>query len=68
MRSFFASREAQTTLECPNCKEKMFIARTCHEVYMRCKSCGREYPLQNYIAKADEAMEAFLEQVYVDRI
>ncbi len=65
---YFAPRSAQTTLPCPNCQEKLEIARTCHEVYMRCKQCGRKYPLQEFIAKADEAMEAFLENVYCNRI
>ncbi|MBQ7738361.1 MAG: hypothetical protein IJT59_01720 [Desulfovibrionaceae bacterium] len=65
---FFAARSAQTTLLCPKCQEKLEIARTCHEVFMRCKKCGQTYPLQDYIGQADEAMERFLENVYCDRI
>ncbi|MBQ7738650.1 MAG: hypothetical protein IJT59_03220 [Desulfovibrionaceae bacterium] len=66
--AFFAARSAKTTLKCPQCQEKLDIARTCHEVFMRCNQCKRKYPLEQYIGQADEAMESFLENVYCDRI
>lgn len=65
---FGAPRQAETTLSCPHCSQKLQIARTCHEVYMRCTVCGKVFPLKEFIARADEAMERFLEQAYVDRI
>lgn len=66
--AYFAPREAQTTLHCPKCGELLEIARTCHEVYMRCKACQGKWPLQEFIQKADAAMEQFLENVYCDRM
>lgn len=65
---FSASRDAKTTIVCPNCPDKLHIVRTCHEVFMRCPSCGAEFPLQEYIRQADDAMENFLENVYCNRI
>ena len=66
--AFSASRDARTTIACPNCPDKLHIVRTCHEVFMRCPSCGAEFPLQEYIRQADDAMESFLENVYCNRI
>lgn len=68
--ALFAARQAQTTLPCPRpgCDAKLEIARTCHEAYMRCPKCGDTHPLQKFITQADEAMEKFLEALYVDRI
>ena len=66
--AFGAPRQAKTTLPCPQCGQVLEIARTCHEVFMRCPACGKVYPLKDFIAQADEAMEAFLEQTYMDRI
>lgn len=65
---YFPPRDAGTTLDCPDCGGKLHICRSCQEVHMRCPQCGREYPLRDYIGKADKAMEDFLENVYVDRI
>ena len=66
--SIFAPREAQTTLPCPKCGAKLDITRTCHEVFLRCKSCHGQWPLKDFIQQADEAMERFLENVYCDRM
>ena len=65
---FFAPRDAETTLPCPECKSNLHIARTCHVVYMQCPHCHKKYDLQQFIARADESMEHFLENVYCDRI
>lgn len=64
----FAARQAQTTVPCPQCEKPMTIERSCHQVYMRCKECGKTYPIEQYIPKADKAMEDFLDNCYVDRI
>lgn len=64
----FAARDAETTLSCPRCGTPLHIARTCHEVYMHCPTCKTKFPLADYIAQADAAMERFLEGVYCDRI
>lgn len=66
--AFFAARDAQTTLKCPTCQNNLHIARTCHEVYMHCPNCKHRFQLQEFIAKADKAMESFLENVYCDRM
>ena len=66
--AFFAPRDVKTTLVCPTCGAPLHIARTCHEVYMHCLACKAQFPLQEYIRQADEAMEHFLENVYCNRI
>lgn len=66
--SFFSNRESETTLNCPKCNSKLFIARTCHEVFMFCKHCEKQYPLKDFVAQADSKMETFLENVYCDRM
>ena len=66
--AFFAPRDVKTTLVCPTCGAPLHIARTCHEVYMYCPACKAQFPLQDYIRQADEAMEHFLENVYCNRI
>jgi hypothetical protein len=35
---------------------------------MHCPACKAQFPLQDYIRQADEAMEHFLENVYCNRI
>ncbi len=62
------AREAQTSLKCPECDASLLIARSCHDVIMRCAACGASYPLRRFIAEADSVMEDFLENVYVDRM
>lgn len=66
--SYFGPREAETTLACPTCGVPLRIERSCREVRMRCPACGGSFPLRDFIGKADEAMERFLENVYCDRI
>ena len=66
--AFFAPRDVKTTLVCPTCGAPLYIARTCHEVYMHCPACKAQFPLQDYIRQADEVMEHFLENVYCNRI
>ena len=65
---YFAAREAQTSLSCPACGKKLKIARSCHKAYMVCPSCGQTFPLRDFIEKADEAMEDFLNNCFIDRI
>ena len=68
MSFFFAPREARTTLKCPVCGELLDIRRTCHEAYMQCSSCRRRFELAPFISRMDQAMEEFLERLYVDRV
>ena len=68
LMAFFAARDAETSLVCPRCGARLHIGRSCHEVYMHCPACKAQFPLSEYISKADEAMERFLENVYCDRI
>lgn len=65
---FRSSREQQTTLPCPLCSDPMLIKRTCHEAYMYCASCRRQFELKDFIPQMDEAMEEFLENLYSNRI
>lgn len=63
-----APREKETTIKCPKCDKNLLIKRSCREVHMHCPHCSVDYPLNDYINQADEAMELFLENVYFDRI
>ena len=65
---YFPPREAQTTLKCPTCGTPMKICRSCQSVHMECEKCKVSRPLNEFIHKADDAMERFLENVYFDRI
>ena len=66
--SFSRARKVQTTVRCKHCGTPLFIERSCHEVHMFCPKCGKAFPLSEYIALADEAMEEFLNSVYCDRM
>ncbi len=68
LMAFFAARDAETSLACPRCEARLHIGRSCHEVHMHCPACKAQFPLNEYISRADEAMERFLENVYCDRI
>lgn len=65
---FSAPRQARTTLPCPLCGDDLDIRRTCHEAYMYCPACAKEFPLADYIPRMDEVMENFLERLFADRI
>ncbi|MBR3663678.1 MAG: hypothetical protein IKN64_03380 [Desulfovibrio sp.] len=65
---YSAPRDCPTTLLCPHCQTPLHIARSCHEVFMRCPDCEKRFPLKDFISQADAAMEEFMENVYCDRI
>lgn len=65
---YFAARRAQTTLPCPECGQALLVERSCREAHMYCDSCRRSFDLKPFIAEADEALESFLEGLYLDRI
>lgn len=65
---YFFERKAKTGLPCPSCGEPLIIERGCKTVWMFCPVCSKKFPVRDFIAKADPAMEAFLENVYFDRI
>lgn len=66
--AYFAPRSVNTSVGCPLCKEKLDIRRSCTEVHMHCPACKKNFPLKDFIDKADRSMEEFLENVYIDRI
>lgn len=65
---FSAPRQARTTLACPECGAGLDIRRSCHEAYMFCGECDKEFPLEPFIPRMDDAMENFLEQMFADRV
>lgn len=66
--AYFSPRNAETTLPCPECGHRLQISRSCHQVQMSCPACRKDFPLRDFINRADSAMEQFLENVYCDRI
>lgn len=59
---------AQTTLPCPDCGHPLIVERTCQEAHLRCPACGHHFPVSEFVARADEALETFLDGLYIDRI
>ncbi len=69
MASFFSHpRQAETTMPCKACGRPVSAKRSCLRVSLVCPSCKKEYPLEDYLAKMDAALESFLDGVYIDRI
>lgn len=66
--TFGRARSAQTTIPCHVCAEPLKVERTCHEVFMRCETCRKTYPVSDYVGEMDDAMENFMEGVYCDRV
>lgn len=62
------ARSAETTVPCEVCGACLLVVRSCHDVQASCKECGRIVPLADVIARADDAMEHFLEGLYCDRM
>ena len=48
--------------------EPLLVVRRCRSAHMACPRCRKEYPLEDYIQKADKAMEDFLDNCYIDRL
>ena len=63
-----APRSAQTTIPCARCAKPLMARRTCHEAYLHCESCDKDYALAEYVKAMDEALEAFLEALNCDRV
>lgn len=65
---YFAPRIVETGLKCPQCGEKLHAERSCKHVQLRCHKCNKICNLKDYINSGDEKLEAFLENIYIDRI
>ena len=65
---FFVRKSALTTLKCPKCGACLTAERSCFSARMHCEMCNEIYPIEDYIAKADEKLEDFLDGLYIDRI
>jgi len=63
-----APRNAQTTIPCPCCSEPLLALRSCHEAYLRCERCRKDFAVKDHIRDMDEALEAFLEAINCDRV
>lgn len=59
---------AQTTIACPVCGNALQARRTCHQAYLYCDRCRKDFLLQDFISRMDEALEAFLEAINCDRV
>lgn len=58
----------QTTVSCSVCGEALCVVRSCQHVQAQCTGCGCIVEIGDVIARADEAMERFLEDIYCDRM
>ncbi|MDL2266670.1 hypothetical protein LJC46_01610 [Desulfovibrio sp. OttesenSCG-928-G15] len=63
-----APRSAQTSIPCTLCNRPLLAKRTCHQAYMYCEQCKKEFPLQMHIKQMDSALESFLEAINCDRV
>lgn len=66
--SFGSPREAQTTLPCPLCAQPLLVTRSCFEVQMYCPHCKKNFPVDDFVRRMDDALESFMENVYCNRI
>lgn len=57
-----------TELPCDACGDKVNVRRSCHEVWLHCEACGKDFPLEQYVPRMDESLERCLESVYCDRM
>lgn len=62
------ARSVQTTVLCLVCGDALSVVRSCQDVQAQCAGCGRVVEIGEVIARADEAMELFLENIYCDRM
>lgn len=63
-----APRSAPTTIPCPQCGKALTAKRTCHQAYMHCQTCAKDFPLKDHIRQMDTALEEFLEAINCDRV
>lgn len=63
-----APREAKTTIPCGVCEKQLVARRSCHEAYLHCEHCRRDFAVKDYIKDMDEALESFLEAINCDRV
>lgn len=69
MFRFNAGRDlGRTDLPCDTCGEKISVRRSCHEVWLHCDACGKDFPVTQYARRMDESLERCLESVYCNRM
>ncbi len=69
MFRFNAGRDlGRTELPCDTCGAKISVRRSCHEVWLHCDACGRDFPVTQYAQRMDESLERCLESVYCNRM
>ncbi len=66
--SYRWGRSAQTTIPCKHCGKPLTAMRSCQQVYMQCEHCNKRGELNDYIPQMDDALEAFMEGVFCDRV
>ena len=69
MRYFGMGRDlGLTQLPCDACGARVAVKRSCHEVWLHCNACKKDFPLEQYASRMDETLERCLESVYCDRM
>ena len=63
-----APRSAQTAIPCAKCGRPLMARRTCHEAYLHCEQCNKNYQVRQYIKQMDKALEGFPEAINCDRV
>lgn len=43
-------------MKCRDCKGEIMLVVRCAEVFLRCKACGKSYPLSEYLDEIDDNM------------
>jgi hypothetical protein len=61
-------RYAQTGISCSICKKPLIVRRSCHNAYLSCEHCNKNFSIQEYIQDMDPILEEFLEGINCDRI
>ena len=66
--NIFPVREAETSIPCKSCGNRLLARRTCREAHLFCESCRKRSEVGEYIAQMDTTLENFLEALQCDRI
>ena len=61
-------RSVQTTIPCKQCKAPLKAERSCHEVTLVCPQCRVRSDVKEYAHAMDESLEAFICDLFCDRV
>ena len=55
-------------LRCKKCGDLLYLFETRKQIYLRCRSCGTDFPLSEYPEYLDDNVEKVLAEVRFDKL